>query len=290
MRISLNITHYSWPVPPADLVLRLAEIARAAEECGVDTLWVPDHLIQADPVSSPEKEMLEAYTTLGFLAGQTERVRLGTMVTAVSYRAPSLLVKAVTTLDVLSRGRAWLGIGAGYSEHEAATMGLPLPPTAARFGQLEETLQLANRMWARDESPFEGEHFRLTRPYASPGPASSPRPPVLIGGMGERRTLPLVAKYADACNLFDIPDDGRTVTHKLGVLAAHCAEIGRPFAEIEKTLSARLEPGETARQFLDRCGRWAELGFEHVVLITPGPWTMDALAQLADAVPAAREI
>ena len=220
----------------------------------MDTVWVADHLLQADPTAAPgDTEMLEAYTTLGFLAAQTERVRLGTMVTGVTFRPPALLVKAVTTLDVLSGGRAWLGLGAGYHGEEAAAMGLPLPPVAERFERLEETLRIAARMWAGDESPFEGRHYRLERPEGSPPPIQRPRPPILIGGTGERKTLRLVARYADACNLFDIPDGGRTVTHKLAVLAQHCDDVGRPYDEIEKTLSTRLEAGESSEAFVARC-------------------------------------
>ena len=243
MRISLDVTDYS--VPRGDdtstLAVRLARIARAADEGGLDTVWVADHLIQATPGSAPDSEMLEAYTTLAFLAAQTERVRLGTMVTNASLRPAALLIKTVTTLDVLSEGRAWLGIGAGYHEEEAEAMGFDLPPVADRYERLEETLQLAAQMWAGDTSAFAGKHLRLQRPIGNPQPLTAPRPPILIGGMGEQKTLRLVARYADACNLGDIPDGGRTVTHKLGVLAGHCEAIGRPYEEIEKTISTRLE-------------------------------------------------
>jgi F420-dependent oxidoreductase-like protein len=285
MRVSLNLTNYSWRGGKG-LAPELVRVARAADEAGLDTLWVSDHLLQADPTAgSGETEMLEAYTTLGFLAAQTERVRLGTMVTGVTFRPPTLLIKAVTTLDVLSGGRAWLGIGAGYHGDEAQAMDLPLPPVAERFERLEETLQLALRMWAGDEAPFEGRHYRPRRPAGSPAPAQRPHPPVLIGGIGERKTLRLVARYADACNLFDIPDGGRTVTHKLGVLARHCEAEGRPYEEIERTLSTRLEVGESADSFVERCAASAALGIGHVVVITPGPWTLEAVATLADAVP-----
>jgi F420-dependent oxidoreductase-like protein len=285
MRVSINVTNYSWPGGPARLGAELGAIARAAEEAGVDTVWVSDHLLQADPTAGPgETEMLEAYTTLGFLAARTERVRLGTMVTGVTFRPPALLVKAVTSLDVLSGGRAWLGIGAGYHGEEAEAMGLPLPPVAERFERLEETLQVAARMWAGDDAPFAGRHYRLQRPAGSPPPLRRPHPPVLIGGTGERRTLRLVARYADACNLFDIPDGGRTVRHKLEVLARHCQEAGRPYEAVEKTLSTRLEAGEPAGDFVTRCRAAAALGIEHMVVITPGPWTAAALGTLADAI------
>ena len=288
MRVSLNLTSYSWPRGPG---AELARLAGAAEEAGVDTVWVPDHLLQADPTAGPgDTEMLEAYTTLGFLAAQTDRVRLGTMVTGVTFRPPALLVKAVTTVDVLSGGRAWLGIGAGYHGEEADAMGLPLPPVAERFQRLEETLQIAARMWAGDDTPFAGRHYRLGRPVGSPPPTQRPGPPILVGGAGERKTLRLVARYADACNLFDIPDGGRTVTHKLAVLARHCADLGRPYEEIEKTLSTRLEAGEPADAFVARCREAAALGIEHVVVLTPGPWTPDRLAVLAEAIPVVGEL
>ena len=234
MRVSIAVTNYSWPGGPNGLGSELARLVRGADRAGVDTVWVVDHLLQADPTAPPEDtEMLEAYTTLGFLAAQTERVRLGTMVSGVTFRPPALLVKAVTTLDVLSGGRAWLGLGAGYHGEEAEAMGLPLPPVAERFQRLEETLRIAAQMWAGDDAPFEGRHYRLGRPAGSPPPIQRPGPPVLVGGTGERKTLRLVAQYADACNLFDIPDGGRTVTHKLAVLAQHCADLGRPYDQIE---------------------------------------------------------
>ena len=291
MRVSVNVTNYSWPGGPARLGAALARVAGAADQAGLDTVWVSDHLVQADPTAAPgQTEMLEGYTALGFLAARTERVRLGTMVTGVTFRPPALLVKAVTTLDVLSGGRAWLGVGAGYQEDEAQAMGLPLPPVAERFERLEETLQIAARMWAGDEAPFEGRHYRLQHPTGSPLPLRRPHPPILVGGTGERRTLRLVARYADACNLFDIPDGGRTVRRKLEVLARHCDDVGRPFEAIEKTLSTRLEPGEPADSFVERCAAAADLGIEHMVVITPGPWTDESLATLAAALPAVAEV
>ncbi len=283
MRVSLNITNYSWPGGAAGLVAHLGSVARAADAAGLDTVWVNDHLIQADPTSVPDSEMLEAYTTLGYLAGQTGRVRLGTMVTGVTYRPPALLVKAVTTLDVLSGGRAWLGIGAGYQEDEAQAMGLPLPPVAERFDRLTETLRLALQMWSGETTAFEGTHYRLARPVNNPNSVRRPHPPILIGGMGERRTLPLVARYADACNLFDIPDGGETIRHKLDVLARLCEKVGRPYGDIDKTVSTRLEPDESPGAFAARCAGLAALGIEHAVVITAGPWTEDAVARLAAA-------
>jgi F420-dependent oxidoreductase-like protein len=279
MRTSLNVTDYSWS---GDIGVHLADVASAADEAGIDTVWVSDHLLQADPTASPEQEMLEGYTTLGFLAAATTRVRLGTMVTAATYRAAGLLIKAVTTLDVLSGGRAWLGIGAGYHEVEAAAYGLDLPASKReRFERLEETLELALRMWAGDESAFTGRHTRLERPMNNPNSVRRPHPPILVGGMGEKRTLRLVARYGDACNLPDIPDGGETVRRKLDVLAGHCADAGRPYEEIEKTLSTRWLPSEPPEDLARRCETYAGWGIQHVVLITSGPWTPEAVGKLA---------
>jgi F420-dependent oxidoreductase-like protein len=290
MRISLNVTDFSWPGGPDRLGSALDGIVQAADEGGLDTVWVSDHLIQAAPGSAPDSEMLEAYTALGYLAGRTRRIRLGTMVTAVTYRPPAVLIKAVTTLDVLSGGRAWLGIGAGYQEDEAKALDLPLPPVAERFERLEETLRVALQMWSDDPSPFHGRHYALERPVNSPPPVSRPHPPILIGGAGERKTLRFVARYGDACNLFDIPDGGATVRHKLDVLARHCEELGRPYEEIEKTLSTRLAPDEPADAFAERCAQLAGLGIDHVVVITAGPWTEAGVTTLAAAAPAVRDL
>jgi alkanesulfonate monooxygenase SsuD/methylene tetrahydromethanopterin reductase-like flavin-dependent oxidoreductase (luciferase family) len=186
MRISVSITDFSLPTSTAQPAARLGEVARAADDGGLDTLWVADHLLQAHPNSPPDAPMLEAYTTLGFLAAHTSRIRLGTMVTAVTFRPPALLIKAVTTLDVLSGGRAWLGLGAGYAEDEARAMGLPLPPIAERFERLEDTLRRAGRMWAGDASPFHGKHYRLEGPVSSPPPLSRPRPPIHRRGGGAK--------------------------------------------------------------------------------------------------------
>jgi F420-dependent oxidoreductase-like protein len=287
MRVSINITDYSWQ---DDLGAALERVAVAADEGGLDTVWLTDHLIQAAPGSTPDSEMLEAHTALGFVAAHTRRVRLGTMVAAVTYRQPAMLIKSITTLDVLSGGRAWLGIGAGYQEDEARAMGLPLPPAAERFERLDETLQLALRMWSGDSTAFHGRHYALERPVESPQPVTRPRPPILIGGAGERKTLRLVARYADACNLFDIPDGGATVRHKLDVLARHCEELGRPYEDIDKTISTRLEPGESAEAFAERCAQLAGLGIEHAVVITPGPWSDEAVATLVEAARAVRDV
>jgi alkanesulfonate monooxygenase SsuD/methylene tetrahydromethanopterin reductase-like flavin-dependent oxidoreductase (luciferase family) len=218
-----------------------------------------------DPTASIDEPMLEAYTTLGFLAATTSSVRLGTMVTWATIRKP----------------RAWLGVGAGYQADEAAKLGLPFEPTPERFSRLEELLQLAAHMWDGDPRPFHGPHHHLDAPINNPAPLT--RPKVLIGGMGERRTFPLVARHADACNLFDIPDGGATLRRKLDVLAQVCDTIGRDPDDIAITLSSRLAPGETPGQFTDRCGQLAELGIDHVVLITTGPWQAGGDLDVVDA-------
>jgi F420-dependent oxidoreductase-like protein len=265
VKLSVSVTNYSWADSIAD---RLAELARALDDTAVDTLWVPDHLLQADPASRLDEPMMEAYTSLGYLAAVTSRIRLGTMVTAATFRAPALLIKAVTTLDVLSNGRAWLGLGAGYNADEAHAMGLFLPDAAERFARMTELLRLARQMWNGDETPFRGDYFELAHPIGSPRPVT--RPPVLIGGTGERRTLRLVAEYGDACNLFDVPDGGAAISRQLAVLARHCADVGRPPGEIERTVTTALRDGESPENMTERCRALGELGVHHVVVITRG--------------------
>jgi F420-dependent oxidoreductase-like protein len=289
VKLSVSITNYSWP--DGRLLGGLAALSEAVDEAGLDTVWVADHLFQADPSSTPEAEMLEAYTSLGYLAARTERVRLGALVSPVTYRAPSLLIKQVTTLDVLSNGRAWLGIGAGYHEEEARAMGLSLPPVTERFEALEETLVLARQMWRGDTTPFVGRHYRLDRPISSPRPTARPHPPILIGGTGERKTLRLVAEHADACNLFDVPDGGVTIRRKLRVLAEHCLDVGRPFDEIERTVTTKLERGESSESFAGRLFALADLGIEHAVVITQHPIVdsdLTTLARTAEAIASRR--
>jgi F420-dependent oxidoreductase-like protein len=285
MKLSIAVTNFTWPGGPSRIAADLGRLVRQADEGGIHTVWVADHLVQAEPGTQLTDPMLEAYTTLGYLAGITSRVRLGTAVSAVTFREPAMLIKAVTTLDVLSGGRAWLGIGAGYLQDEADMMGLPLPPTAERFERLEEALRLAVQMWAGDDAPFDGKHTRLSRPINSPASLSRPHPPIMIGGTGEKKTLRLVARYAQACNLFDIPDGGATIRHKLHVLAEHCEAEGRAFEEIEKTVATRLGPEETPDAFAERAARLAALGAEHLNVLNAGPWTPEALARLTAAVP-----
>ncbi|WP_163510574.1 LLM class F420-dependent oxidoreductase [Fodinicola acaciae] len=285
MRLSLSITNFSWGDGADRLAGHLDRVVRAADDAGIDTVWVPDHLLQGAPGSGPEDEMLEAYTTLGFLAARTTRVRLGAAVTGVTFRPPALLIKAVTTLDVLSGGRAWLGIGAGYHLEEAKAMGLPLPETKIRFEHLEDTLQLALRMWSGDASPFEGKHNRLDNPVNSPNSLQRPHPSILIGGTGEKKTLRFVAQYGDACNVFDIPDGGTTIKHKLEVLAGHCEDVGRPYDAIDKTVSTRLGADESAASFVERCAVLRSYGLDHVMVIVTDAWSDEALRTLSEAQP-----
>jgi len=260
MKVGLHIADFTWDGGLPALGPRLGEIARRAEDAGVDRISVMDHVWQIGHLGPPEHEMLEAYTALGFLAGVTERVKLLTVVTAVVYREPGLLAKAVTTLDVVSGGRAMLGIGAAWNDEEARGLGLLFPPTAERFERLEEALRICLQMWSGDDGPFEGKHYHLARTLNSPQALSRPHPPILIGGQGERKTLLLVARYADACNLFDTPE----LAHKLDVLRGHCAAEGRDYAAIEKTVQVRYdlgENGERVEQTIEHLHELAELGF-----------------------------
>ena len=261
MRFGLHLPNFTWPGGPEALRGRLVDIARGAEAAGYDRLSVMDHVWQIGPIGPPENEMLEAYTTLGYLAGQTERVKLLTVVTAVVYRDPGLLAKAVTTLDVLSGGRAMLGIGAAWNEEESRGLGLFFPPTKERFERLEEALQIILQMWSDDEGPYEGKHYHLARTLNSPQPLQRPRPPILIGGSGERKTLRLVAQYADACNIFDSPE----LPHKLDVLREHCERLGRDYDEIEKTVQLRFDLGANGQHVeatIEHLHELADLGVE----------------------------
>jgi F420-dependent oxidoreductase-like protein len=260
VKLGLHISNFTWPQGAPQLGAVLAEVGAAADEAGFDRISVMDHLWQIGVIGPPEQEMLEAYTALGFLAAHTKRAKLLTLVTGVVYREPGLLAKAVTTLDVLSGGRAMLGIGAAWNEEESRGLGLFFPPTAERFERLEEALRICKQMFAGDETPFEGRHYRLGRLLNSPLPLTPGGPPILIGGGGEKKTLLLVAKYADACNLFPGPDALR----KLDVLKAHCAAVGRDYDEIEKTVLFNFdlgEKGERVGQILEDLRGAARAGF-----------------------------
>ena len=265
MKTGLHISDFTWEGGAEELRFRLADIAQRAELAGVDRISVMDHVWQIGTIGPPEHEMLEAYTALGWLAAKTERVKLLTMVTAVVYREPGLLAKAMTTLDVLSGGRSILGIGAAWNEDEARGLGLPFPPTAERFERLEEAILICRQMWSGSDAPFEGEHYHLARTLNSPQVLSRPHPPILIGGGGEKKTLRLVARYADACNIqaYDLTSAG----HKLDVLRQHCANEGRDYDEIEKTGQTRYdlgENGENVNQTIENLHAIAELGLTQV--------------------------
>ncbi len=238
MKFGITIPRFLAPNGVAGIGSQLAGIAQDADQAGLDSLWVMDHFFQIPPVGPAEEPMLEGYSTLAYVAGITERISLGTLVTGVTYRHPGLLVKTLTTLDVLSGGRAWLGIGAGWYEREHLGLGVPFPPVSERFERLEETLQIAQQMWSGVVGPYEGKHYQLAETLCQPMPLSTPRPRIMIGGGGEQKTLRLVARYADACNLFAMPgEEGlATLSHKLDVLRAHCEAEGRPFEAIEKTV------------------------------------------------------
>ncbi len=260
MKLGLHISDFTWPGGPSTLRDDLATIAQAAEAAGFDRLSVMDHFFQIRFIGPPEREMLEAYTTLGFLAGCTSRIRLLTMVTGVIYREPGLLAKIVTTLDVLSGGRAMLGVGAAWNEEEARALGFPYPPIAERFERLEEALQIVLQMWSDDDGPYHGRHYHLERTLNSPQPLQRPHPPILIGGSGEKKTLRLVARYADSCNLFNVPDLAR----KLDVLREHCEREGRNYDDIEKTVLFNFdagERGERAAELVEPLRELARLGF-----------------------------
>jgi F420-dependent oxidoreductase-like protein len=261
VKLGLHLPRLTYPGGAPTLGRDLAGIVATAEAAGFDRISVMDHVWQIGPHGPVEQDMLEAYTTLGFLAAHTERVKLLTLVTGVTYRDPGLLAKMVTTLDVLSGGRAMLGIGAAWNGEESEGLGLFFPPTAERFERLEETLQICLQMWAEDEKPYHGEHYRLGRTLNSPQPLTRPHPPILIGGGGEKKTLRLVAQYAQACNLFPGPE----LPHKLDVLRGHCERLGRNYAEIEKTAVFTFDPGpdgERVDETLAGLRELADLGIQ----------------------------
>jgi F420-dependent oxidoreductase-like protein len=269
MKIGLQIPRFDWPGSPQNLGATFADIARTADDVGFASLWVMDHYFQIDGggMGTAKDPMLEGYSALNFLAGVTKRARLGTMVTGVNYRAPGFLVKQVTTLDVLSAGRAWLGIGAGWYEREAVGLGLPFPPLKERFERLEETLQIVKQLWSGDFSPHHGKHYQLAEPIISPLPLTKPHPPILIGTSGEKTGLRLVAQYASAINLFAF-GDAAAVSRKLDVLKRHCDDVGRNYDEIERTVLTSFNAGAngvTVADVIANCLALAGLGIQHVI-------------------------
>ena len=290
MDIGLHIAKFNWPGRPDSIGPILARVAATADEAGFSMLSVMDHLWQLDWNGEPEEEMLEAYTTLGFLAGHTSRITLLAWVTAVTYREPGLLAKTVTTLDVLSGGRAWLGIGAGFYEAEASGLGLKLPPAGERFERLEEALQICLQMWSASDAPYEGRHYRLARTLNSPQSLTRPYPPILVAGGGEKKTLRLVAKYAHACNVGATPE----LEHKLAVLRQHCEDVGRDYDDITKTVITRLDAGprgERAGEVLEQLAGFAALGVSHVQTQVPGVADIAPLEVFAERIiPAAAKL
>jgi F420-dependent oxidoreductase-like protein len=283
LKLAIHNPSFTYPGGPENIAPVLAATARAAEDGGADQFTLMDHWFQIAPIGAPEEPMLEGYTALGYVAAQTERMRLGLLVTGVTYRHPGLLAKIVTTLDVLSQGRAQLGIGAAWFEEEHDALGVPYPPIAERFERLEEAIQICFQMWSDDDGPYEGKHYKLAETMCSPRPVSSPRPTLLIGGGGEKKTLRLVAKYGDACNLFG--SDPEVITHKLDVLKGHCETEGRDYGELEKTIIFGGNPLDDVDGFLTDMDAMAKLGIEKVWVSNnkigddPAAWADEVCAQ-----------
>ena len=283
MKIGLQINNFTWPGGAAQIGPTLSAIAKTADVAGFDSIGVMDHFFQIRAIGPSEHEMLEAYTTLGFLAAHTKRAKLMTFVTGVHYRHPGILAKIVTTLDVLSGGRAWLGIGAGWNEEESRGLGVPFPPLKERFEMLEETLDICLQMWSGDETPYKGKHYQLERPLNSPQSLSRPHPGILIGGSGEQKTLRLVARFADACNLWPTPE----VPHKLQVLRAHCEGVGRDYDAIEKTAMLHMDIGDNGEKVDALIGQlqWlASMGIQTVIVGVKDVWRIKPVEIIGERV------
>ena len=280
MKIGLQIPDFSTPRGPERLGAALARVARTADDAGFEYIAVMDHFFQIGVVGPAEKEMLEGYTTLGYLAACTSRATLVTLVTGTVYREPGVLAKIVTTLDVLSGGRAWLGIGAAWNEQESRGLGIPFPPVAERFERLQETLQICLQMWRGDESPHHGKHYQLDRPLNSPQSLSRPHPPIMIGGGGEKKTLRLVARYADACNLFA----GRDEARKLEILRQHCEAVGRDYDTIYKTAYYPFDTRKGTARIVDELGGLAELGFDAAIGAVIDVWDVTPLELIGSEI------
>jgi F420-dependent oxidoreductase-like protein len=268
MRIALHIVRFDWPGAPASIAPTLRDAAVAADEAGISAISLMDHWMQIDVIGPVGDPMLEGYTSLGFLAAHTSRARLRLLVSGVTYRHPGLLAKQVATLDVLSEGRAQLGIGAAWYEREHAALGVPYPPLAERFERLEEALQICRQMWSGDDGAYSGRHYQLAETLCAPGPVSAAGIPILVGGNGEKKTLRLVAQYADACNLMVTgPDDAAP---KLDVLRAHCDAVGRDYDALDKTIVAVMGPFGDLDQFLRDSERYEALGISEIVVMSDG--------------------
>ena len=290
MRLGIQVDRFTSPGGDAAIGPAFGAVARRAEAAGFASFWVMDHLFQLPHIGAAEEPMLEGYAALAYAAAQTERIELGTLVTGITYRHPGVLVKTATTLDVLSGGRAWFAVGAAWYDREHEGLGIPFPPLAERFERLEETLQIADRMWSADVSPYEGKHYRLAEPLCEPRPVGRRRLPIMVGGGGERKTLRLVARYADACNLVTFRGT-EDIPHKLEVLRGHCETEGRPYDAIEKTALDRLLVSRDGRdgsvspdEALERLAHLAALGIEHTMVKVPNLYEPDAFDVWADEV------
>jgi F420-dependent oxidoreductase-like protein len=275
MEIGLHVPHFAWPEGPTGIAKTLGAVSERADEAGFASLSVMDHWFQMDEYAPATDPMLEGYSTLAWMAAKTSSIQLRLLVTGVTYRHPGLLAKTVTTVDVLSGGRAELGIGAAWYEREHVGLGVPFPPVSERFARLEETIQICLQMWSDDNSTYSGEHHQLAETLNSPPALSKPHPPIMIGGMGENKTLRLVARYGDACNLFSVGHD--FVAHKLNVLRNHCEAEGTDYDAIRKTMlyaGPALVTGDYDG-FLQEMAGYAELGIEEVQAM---PWVPDPLA------------
>ena len=285
MKFGLQINSFTWPGGPAAIGPTLARVTRTADEVGFDSIWVMDHFFQIRGLGPPEAPMLDGMTALGFMAAHSEKARIGLMVGGIHYRPPGLWIKAHTTLDVLTGGRAWFGIGAAWNEEESAGLGFPMPPLGERFQWLEDTLRMAHKMWSGGSGSgerFEGKHVVATRLLNSPQAISRPRVPIMIGGGGERKTLRLVAQYADACNVFGGPE---RIAHKYAVLREHCERLGRPYDEIERsTLQSVDLDRESPEQIVERFGALGEAGAQHILFSLRGVSDTTRLERVASEV------
>jgi F420-dependent oxidoreductase-like protein len=282
MKLAIHFSNFTMPGEPGSLAGILAATAKAADDGGCETMTVMDHWFQMEQRAPATDPMLEGYTTLGYLAALTTRLKLGLLVTGVTYRHPGLLAKTVATLDVLSQGRAFLGIGAAWYEKEHLALGVPYPPIAERFERLEEAIQICEQMWSDNEGPYDGKYYQLAETICRPRPIQAPRPPILIGGSGEQKTLRLVAKYADACNLFGA--DVETIQHKLGVLDQHCEAIGRDPKEIVRTAINIGDPLEDVDAFLGKMDQFAEAGISQIWVTAQAPDPAGYVSRLVDDV------
>jgi F420-dependent oxidoreductase-like protein len=287
MKLGLQVNSFTWPGGAAAIGPTLARVTRSADDVGFDSIWVMDHFFQIRGLGPPEAPMLEGMTTLGFMAANSERARLGLMVGGIHYRAPALWIKAITTLDVLSGGRAWFGIGAAWNEEESTALGFPFPPLRERFEILEETLQMAQAMWSGGTGTgeaFHGKHVTATRLLNSPQAISRPRVPIMIGGGGEKKTLRLVAQYADACNVFG---DATLIKQKYAVLREHCERLGRPYDEIERsTLQSVDVDAQSSDELVERFGVLGEAGAQSVLISVRGVSDLTRLERLgAEVIP-----